>query len=889
MKIKKVEIEAFRAFDKISDSTFDFTLEDKTTANFVSIYAPNGYGKTSFYDAVEWGVTGQISRFRKNAPENTKANRENKKFTKNQFLLQHNGQNNLGSVKIVCDSSTDIFPKKHITNSKVYDFSNEGENLFFKNVMLSQDLIDSFIKADKADERYKEFIRNIPSLNEYNVGLQNIIRLHENTEEELSKLNRDLGTLEQTKLDFDFEDENKILEEINKSILVLINNKEDLRLIDKQLFTKNELAALTQKVEARIIAINSDLDSINSQIIKIDNASSGSEEIKNEVGIVNYYILKEKLNNLTNERNSFLKSKALLNEKISIEKSILSLINKLSEIIKSISTISQIKSQFSDFENLKKNIKDSEKEKYEISQTLNKLGVEKKELVHSQNDIEIELKKLETEISTYKVKQDKIPLTKTRIIEIKELKEKSEKEIADIESIVKYNTDRLFIVNETIKNIEFYYNKLKGNDIDVLNECPYLVEYNKHLNQLQSSNIAIKELQNKLIKIDAEINTRKGLNSDLEHLISKGLEIVDLNESSTCPLCSANYDSYKILSEKISNNPLLADALNENFKEKAAKEKETNDYKITISEIIQQLEKELSIKLELEVRSKQTIVVEIEKIKIPLEGLNLRIKDLVSELENLLAFFENVSFDVFEKKIQSDMQSAMDKTVGLKKNYEVATKEITVKDALQEKIIKRIEEISKDIKSIEELELYKSITVFFNDVLKTSTIGIDVLGSEIQDLSSEEVKIRKNISTEEGKIQDIIEQLKLNSLSLDELDVNIKFTNEEIDRISNVIINFEFYINSEYKINLFNLKSEEAFIAFEQRKNSLKEKLNNNKNKLMNYQIVDKLKDKSYQFLVSEKTKVEIDVLKKEISLLVGIAKKLTLEKSKLEVFCYAY
>ena len=63
MKFKKIEISAFRIYDDPEDATFDFSLKDGDVADFVSIYAPNGFGKTSFYDAVEWGMTNFVQRF----------------------------------------------------------------------------------------------------------------------------------------------------------------------------------------------------------------------------------------------------------------------------------------------------------------------------------------------------------------------------------------------------------------------------------------------------------------------------------------------------------------------------------------------------------------------------------------------------------------------------------------------------------------------------------------------------------------------------------------------------------------------------------------------------------------------------------------------------------
>ncbi|PMO15070.1 AAA family ATPase [Vibrio sp. 10N.222.54.B6] len=89
MKIKKVEIQAFRAYDKVEDGTFDFTSDKGNIANFVTLYAPNGFGKTSFYDAVEWGVTNNISRFLRKKTENESA----AKAEKNKYIWRHNNSN----------------------------------------------------------------------------------------------------------------------------------------------------------------------------------------------------------------------------------------------------------------------------------------------------------------------------------------------------------------------------------------------------------------------------------------------------------------------------------------------------------------------------------------------------------------------------------------------------------------------------------------------------------------------------------------------------------------------------------------------------------------------------------------------------------------------------
>ena len=129
------------------------------------------------------------------------------------------------------------FPKKSISKSTRYDFNKPPINSYFRDVILSQDLIDTFIKEEKADDRYKKFISTIPHLNEYNTGLQNLIKLIENIGGEISDLKSQKETLEKKQLQFDFEGDSKVLEEINKSISFLIK-KEGYKIFKKSQLQK---------------------------------------------------------------------------------------------------------------------------------------------------------------------------------------------------------------------------------------------------------------------------------------------------------------------------------------------------------------------------------------------------------------------------------------------------------------------------------------------------------------------------------------------------------------------------------------------------------------------------------------------------------------------------
>ena len=63
MKIKNVEIDSFRLFDN-EKVPFVNPQHQERCANLVAIHAPNGFGKTSLFDAIEFCVTNNIQRLK---------------------------------------------------------------------------------------------------------------------------------------------------------------------------------------------------------------------------------------------------------------------------------------------------------------------------------------------------------------------------------------------------------------------------------------------------------------------------------------------------------------------------------------------------------------------------------------------------------------------------------------------------------------------------------------------------------------------------------------------------------------------------------------------------------------------------------------------------------
>lgn len=159
MKFKKIEISAFRIYDKPENATFDFSVNNDTTADFISIYAPNGYGKTSFYDAVEWGMTNNIQRFWQNKVRTKDAIDALKSLSDTQVKLWRNIHSNQETyVKILGDGINPIvrYLKPHgkkKSDANIDDNDDNLENRTFRNVILSQEWISAFLREIDGTKR----------------------------------------------------------------------------------------------------------------------------------------------------------------------------------------------------------------------------------------------------------------------------------------------------------------------------------------------------------------------------------------------------------------------------------------------------------------------------------------------------------------------------------------------------------------------------------------------------------------------------------------------------------------------------------------------------------------------------------------------------------------
>jgi len=161
-KIKAIKIEAFRAYEKLQ--TFDFRHNNsENVADLVVIYAPNGYGKTSFFDAIEWAITDEIARLK-----STEAIKQEVKSERGDILKNRNSNLLQGIVQIITETD-DVFEKrtKKRTGNMKSDYRAgdlepisrelqgilDEKNTFCTTNMLAHDKITSFLQSYTAEDK----------------------------------------------------------------------------------------------------------------------------------------------------------------------------------------------------------------------------------------------------------------------------------------------------------------------------------------------------------------------------------------------------------------------------------------------------------------------------------------------------------------------------------------------------------------------------------------------------------------------------------------------------------------------------------------------------------------------------------------------------------------
>ena len=545
-KIKRINISDFRIYE----GTQEFNLEkDGSPANLVVLYAPNGYGKTSFYDAIEWSYSDKIERINKEADLDS---RKNDYTLDDNVILTNRNSYKKGKRGVVSIQTDDFELSKRVHQWGTRDYR-KGEILMGNNAeklhqlpktnILSQDLIDSFLRYTNPEKKFEQLEKFASQVeadlkkfkqvdNAYTLLLRRINELKEKIKEKESDI---------------------VKIKVDKSALGSVN--EFISVVNKIEEVNLQLSPLSQDICAK------ELEQLD------ENLTIITSSIKNQIEQL------EKTIQIAEElHKSFHEFQAAVENEIKCKKEIASL-NEIKKLYTDKNALSEV------LEKKNKTFND-----------LNILLIKHKRLFDSSKDADVIHKRIKNEkevLDKYHEKQLKakalIARLNQRILEIEQEKERqskivdkyqiylkdrdqqvieeqeydkhisiNEKKIAEIDGIITPLIEELEKLRGQKDLLNDILENKKWNDFKIFANEEYTLKLDLYT-QFQTEK---RELIEQHSSKDKELKASGSLQENLERIKLWGAEFVShTNESTsktnTCPLCNTAFDTFELLLEAI--------------------------------------------------------------------------------------------------------------------------------------------------------------------------------------------------------------------------------------------------------------------------------------------------------------------------------------------------
>ncbi|MFY0632095.1 MAG: AAA family ATPase [Flavobacteriaceae bacterium] len=881
MKFKKVEVSAFRIYNEPKDAIFDFTIENASVANFVSLYAPNGFGKTSFYDAIEWGITNNVQRFwqNKNTQESIDALRAS---TNEQVKLLRNnssGANLETYVKITTDSEA-LEPrilKVHGGKKSDINKSEDIENPSFRQVILSQEWISAFLKEVDGERRYQLFMQN-PDLAEIDNYYIAVKALYRENQRMIGSINDKINFLKQEiqpENDFNpLEKINSQINEINKEL-----EKVQIQLITPNM-TKEQLKDFKDVVSDKIV-IYSKESSIKEKLSQIKKAKIGDNLI---IGIDKFYNLnkdlkeiKTKLDDINTNLEKFKELEKNQTEVTNLKKNLLGLNKQESEHKDILKEYDYYKVKKEGLQEKARKINSLEKEQLETNKQTEALTRQKSTIANQNEGIIKQRHDLE--------KQEKeLPNIKKRIDFLENEIEKLDRSVKETHLELNKKTTKINSIDEGVKELEKVKNETNNSEYSLMhiNENSELVKLTETLEKLNKRK---RELNIEIGELNTKVEQQKSLNSTIEEFIKSGLIIANDLQKSTCPLCEYQYNSYKELAENISNNKALNLALKELL---SLKNKLNEDIKKSTAEINDGNGKLIVFyneKVSSFVKERRTLEAQKANLNKVQKEKAETLKKLNNELKEISVKLNGLTYEEFKKQLDTlKLKNTNDSNEISNKLSEINKKLSNVNEKYKN-TKSQLELLRKEIQLLKNDEKYLLISNWLNNNLFSSDKTKIELEKKIEQISSK----LKNIKTKIIEGEELTQKhgKELSKLTKENLIKNKSDLQKSKVGIEQKIEEYTYFVNDKFDIDVYNFDKKSLTKFLEEEESTLKLKLKKYNFLKEGFAKLEKYAENIYPFLQSEKAKrnlkkkeEELNFIKKEITPLLEDEK----EKAKEEI-----
>lgn len=597
MKIKKVEIKAFRLFKK-TRVNFTAKKDSSKAANFVAIYAPNGFGKTSLFDAMEFCMTKSIHRVKSNFKENFQLDQKHGEST---FIHNKDFPNDPIDITMYFEDTGEVSTSCNPAEEMAMLKSGHIENAFFRDAILSQDWLSEFLSSRSSVERFRIFMQNFEetrSLLDYYQSLGDASRGMKRKSDVISKELKQIAKSIDKSIDANVMDLLKeIVEKLKAKNIDVRKFSSDMNAYQSMKVEADSIYSSLLEDEEKVNGIISNLDKMqfgDDRVLKIDDIPEWIEKQKNLKSAIDSIAVEltkiEHLKDLKHQVGQYGKSlenslKALDTLIFLIDQS-----NKFQTILNIIVVVKKEKQGF--IQNKAKN----EAEIVNIKQAIAQIC---EEMAKLQSEKELNDKKLLGLHDSYK-----------------EYVALSIQHKANADSVL-LNQKRLDTVDESISILEQRHSALLK-FLTGLRKKEFVVIpnlYEEDTRKLLEIRGKLDSANKALMDIENRVEEESRLSDILQNLLASSQSIVEHIKGSKCPLCGCDYKQHENLLVAISENTVLSSSLKEDIEKRDSARKDVEDIEHGLRNQLDKLTDEVEEHI-------NKTVEEIAKVKKDRENIN---------------------------------------------------------------------------------------------------------------------------------------------------------------------------------------------------------------------------------------------------------------------------
>lgn len=533
-KIKEIDIKAFRAYKE--EQKFDLMHKKSgKVADLVAIYAPNGYGKTSFFDAVEWAVTGSIERLNTGKPTQEEVKKE-----ENYILKNRDAADLCGNVTIYSEDNEvfSINTKKKTRNMKSDFKPGDPEKIssglrsladekgtFCTTNLLAHDKITGFLQNYTAADKTNE-LRVMWDENNYSEILKEITDLYNELEKRKKQLTLDISKEEKALKEYTYENGQK------DKVMKLVSNYETC-------YNKKILESASLQVEEILQLFNHLHEASQKEREEKEKECTDSEILLKEYPIYEdnkkaIGLYQKKRDEYNKNINIWEQAELVQIEQTKIEKEVRQISNLFSKIEEFYGFVEKNNSNLIELRKVEKCKLDYQKSRIDAVEKIRSLennlqenNTEKERLTERK----VNLKQNHSDFSSNNAK-----------------KYKYDRLLKKAEFILENRNTRVQKLSLYIEQIELFVDGKLG--IGLLYEI-FPKEIFANWNLVEKLNTEKNLINENNETLESNRKNLVGLYDKIQQLAIKGRDIVIEKKLQECPLCHMEYENHEGLLERI--------------------------------------------------------------------------------------------------------------------------------------------------------------------------------------------------------------------------------------------------------------------------------------------------------------------------------------------------